>query len=32
MNSFQSQLGIVPLQLRALNTETEDFQKKKKKH
>lgn len=28
MNSFQSQLGIVPLQLRALNTETEDFQKK----
>lgn len=29
MNSFQSQLGIVPLQLRALNTETEDFQKKK---
>lgn len=30
MNSFQSQLGIVPLQLQALNTETEDFQKKKK--
>lgn len=29
MNSFQSQLGIVPLQLQALNTETEDFQKKK---